>query len=70
MANKPIFFDASGRRAARLAYVGWALGILAAVIGIGFVTNLLLTPPGRDMSPPERAVALRVEARAASAAGW
>ena len=64
MANKPIFFDASGRRAARFAYVGWGLAILAAVIGIGFVTNLLLTPPGRDMSPPERAVALRVEARA------
>jgi cellulose synthase/poly-beta-1,6-N-acetylglucosamine synthase-like glycosyltransferase/peptidoglycan/xylan/chitin deacetylase (PgdA/CDA1 family) len=64
MANKPVFFDASGRRAVRLAYLGWALIILGTVIGIGFVTNLLITPPGRDLSPPERARALRIEARA------
>jgi len=64
MANKPVFFDASGRRAVRLAYLGWALAILGTVIGIGFVTNLLITPPGRDLSPPERARALRIEARA------
>jgi len=64
MANKPVFFDATGRRATRLAYVGWGLAILATVIGIGFITNLVLTPPGRNMSPPERARALRVEARA------
>jgi cellulose synthase/poly-beta-1,6-N-acetylglucosamine synthase-like glycosyltransferase/peptidoglycan/xylan/chitin deacetylase (PgdA/CDA1 family) len=64
MANKPIFFDASGRRATRLAYVGWSLAILAAVMSIGFVTNLLLTPPGRNMTPPERAQALRFENRA------
>jgi len=64
MANKPVFFDASGRRAVRLAYLGWGLAILATVISVGFVTNLLITPPGRDLSPPERARALRIEARA------
>lgn len=64
MANKPIFFDATGRRAVRLAYFGWGVAILGAVIGVGFVTNLLLTPPRRDMSPPERAVALKIEAQA------
>ncbi len=64
MANKPVFFDASGRRAVRLAYLGWGLAILGTVIAIGFITNLLITPPGGDLSPPERARALRVEARA------
>ena len=64
MANKPIFFDATGRRAVRLAYLGWALAILATVIGVGFVTNLLITPPGLGITPPERARALRIEARA------
>ncbi len=64
MSNKPVFFDASGRRAVRLAYLGWGLAILGTVIAIGFITNLLITPPGRDMSPPERARALRIEARA------
>jgi cellulose synthase/poly-beta-1,6-N-acetylglucosamine synthase-like glycosyltransferase/peptidoglycan/xylan/chitin deacetylase (PgdA/CDA1 family)/spore germination protein YaaH len=64
MANKPVFFDASGRRAVRFAYIGWGLAIVATVIAIGFVTNLLITPPGRSATPPERARALRVEARA------
>ena len=64
MVNKPVFFDATGRRAARLAYLGWALVVLGTVIGVGFVTSLVIPSPGRDMSPPERAVALRVEARA------
>jgi cellulose synthase/poly-beta-1,6-N-acetylglucosamine synthase-like glycosyltransferase/peptidoglycan/xylan/chitin deacetylase (PgdA/CDA1 family) len=64
MASKPVFFDATGRRAAILAYVFWTLAVLGGVTGIGFAANLIITPPARDMSPPERAVAMRVEARA------
>jgi len=45
MVNKPIFFDASGRRAARIKVVAWVVGIAALVILVGFVTSLALAPP-------------------------
>jgi cellulose synthase/poly-beta-1,6-N-acetylglucosamine synthase-like glycosyltransferase/peptidoglycan/xylan/chitin deacetylase (PgdA/CDA1 family) len=34
VANKPIFFDASGRRAARTSYLAWAVAIFSTVLGI------------------------------------
>ncbi|HEY0265111.1 MAG TPA: glycosyltransferase [Rhizomicrobium sp.] len=58
MANKPIFFDASGRRAARIKVVAWVVGIAALVILTGFGASLALSPPvaGLDL-PGGRAVA-------------
>ena len=60
MANKPIFFDASGRRAARIKVVAWVVGIAAVVILTGFAASLVLSPPvtgldlpgGRALAPP------------------
>ena len=60
MANHPIFFDASGRRAARIKVVAWAVGIALLVILVGFATSLALAPkttglnlPGaRTITPP------------------
>jgi cellulose synthase/poly-beta-1,6-N-acetylglucosamine synthase-like glycosyltransferase/peptidoglycan/xylan/chitin deacetylase (PgdA/CDA1 family) len=52
MATKPIFFDASGRRAARIKVVAWVVGLTAAVILTGFVTSLVLSPPVAGLNLP------------------
>ena len=57
MVNKPIFFDASGRRAARIKVVAWVVGIAALVILVGFVTSLALAPPVTGLDLPGRGVA-------------
>jgi peptidoglycan-N-acetylglucosamine deacetylase len=44
MANKPIFFDASGKRAARITLIGWVAAIVSIVLGGGFVASLLAVP--------------------------
>src|SRR5579862_2196655 len=43
-ANKPIFFDASGRRAARVSLVGWAVAVLSTILGAVFVGTLFAAP--------------------------
>ena len=43
MANKLIFFDETGRRAARLTILGWATAILSTILGIAFVASILAT---------------------------
>ena len=40
MANKPVFFDATGRRAARISTLGWTAAMVSTVLGIGFVASL------------------------------
>jgi cellulose synthase/poly-beta-1,6-N-acetylglucosamine synthase-like glycosyltransferase/peptidoglycan/xylan/chitin deacetylase (PgdA/CDA1 family) len=54
MANKPIFFDASGRRAARIKVVAWVVGIAALVILVGFGASLALSPPVIGLDLPGR----------------
>jgi cellulose synthase/poly-beta-1,6-N-acetylglucosamine synthase-like glycosyltransferase/peptidoglycan/xylan/chitin deacetylase (PgdA/CDA1 family)/spore germination protein YaaH len=44
MTDKPIFFDASGRRASRVSVLGRALALIAAVIAVAFVTSLVVEP--------------------------
>ena len=39
MTDKPVFFDASGRRASRISLGGRSLAVLAAVVAIAFVTE-------------------------------
>ena len=41
MAEKPIFFDETGRRAARLSALGGAGAILSTLLGIAFVASIL-----------------------------
>jgi cellulose synthase/poly-beta-1,6-N-acetylglucosamine synthase-like glycosyltransferase/peptidoglycan/xylan/chitin deacetylase (PgdA/CDA1 family) len=55
MANKPIFFDASGRRAARIKVIAWVTGIAALVILVGFATSLALSPPVTGLDLPGHA---------------
>jgi len=55
MVNKPIFFDASGRRAARIKIVAWAAGLALLVISVGFAASLMLAPPVRGLVFPQRA---------------
>jgi cellulose synthase/poly-beta-1,6-N-acetylglucosamine synthase-like glycosyltransferase/peptidoglycan/xylan/chitin deacetylase (PgdA/CDA1 family) len=58
MANKPIFFDATGRRAARIKVLAWAVSLAALVILAGFAASLALPPPVATLDLPGRAVAV------------
>jgi len=57
MGNKPVFFDASGRRAARIRVLAWVVGVTLVVILTGFGASLLLSPPVSGLDLPGRAVA-------------
>jgi cellulose synthase/poly-beta-1,6-N-acetylglucosamine synthase-like glycosyltransferase/peptidoglycan/xylan/chitin deacetylase (PgdA/CDA1 family) len=54
MSNKPIFFDESGRRAARIRVVAWAAGLSILLILIGFITSLALSPRVNGLVFPGR----------------
>ena len=43
MANKPIFFDETGRRAARLSMLGWGGAIVSTMLGIAFLASILVS---------------------------
>ena len=44
MANKPIFFDATGRRAARVSFAGWVLAVVSTILGGVFLATLFAAP--------------------------
>jgi cellulose synthase/poly-beta-1,6-N-acetylglucosamine synthase-like glycosyltransferase/peptidoglycan/xylan/chitin deacetylase (PgdA/CDA1 family)/spore germination protein YaaH len=44
MTEKPIFFDASGRRASRVSVFGRLLALVAAVVAVAFITSLVIEP--------------------------
>jgi cellulose synthase/poly-beta-1,6-N-acetylglucosamine synthase-like glycosyltransferase/peptidoglycan/xylan/chitin deacetylase (PgdA/CDA1 family) len=54
MANKPIFFDASGRRAARIKILAWTVSLALLVISVGFAASLVLAPPVSGLNLPGR----------------
>src|SRR5690349_25056785 len=54
MANAPIFFDASGRRAARIKVLAWVVGISLLVISVGFAASLTLAPQVAGLTLPGR----------------
>jgi cellulose synthase/poly-beta-1,6-N-acetylglucosamine synthase-like glycosyltransferase/peptidoglycan/xylan/chitin deacetylase (PgdA/CDA1 family) len=58
MANKPVFFDVTGRRAARLSTLGWVVAIVSTILGIGFVASLLVAQPTIKLDLPGRSVAV------------
>ncbi|HKQ46229.1 MAG TPA: polysaccharide deacetylase family protein [Rhizomicrobium sp.] len=55
MANQPIFFDASGRRAARIKILVWVVGLAVFVILVGFGASLALAPPVSGLNLPGHA---------------
>lgn len=42
MTNKPVFFDETGRRAARLSLLGWIGAVVSTVFGIAFLASILI----------------------------
>jgi cellulose synthase/poly-beta-1,6-N-acetylglucosamine synthase-like glycosyltransferase/peptidoglycan/xylan/chitin deacetylase (PgdA/CDA1 family)/spore germination protein YaaH len=60
MNRKPIFFDATGRRAARLSLLGWAAAIVSTVLGIAFIASLLIAPPMENVSFSTRLTAIHL----------
>jgi cellulose synthase/poly-beta-1,6-N-acetylglucosamine synthase-like glycosyltransferase/peptidoglycan/xylan/chitin deacetylase (PgdA/CDA1 family)/spore germination protein YaaH len=44
MTNKPVFFDASGRRASRMSWLGRVSAVVTTFVGIIFVASLLFEP--------------------------
>ncbi len=55
--KKPVFFDATGRRAARLSTLGWAAALVTSVVAIGFVASLMIAKPVPNVDLPGRAYA-------------
>ena len=55
MSNKPIFFDESGRRAARIRVLTWVVGLSVLLILVGFATSLALSPRVNGLDFPGRA---------------
>src|SRR6201996_369912 len=53
-SKKPVFFDATGRRAARISALGWAAALLSTVLGIGFVASLIVAKPVATVDFPSR----------------
>src|SRR5262252_5809437 len=45
MSDKPVFFDATGRRAAGASIVGWTAAVISLILGATFVYSLLTTVP-------------------------
>ncbi|HEY1710928.1 MAG TPA: glycosyltransferase [Rhizomicrobium sp.] len=44
MSPKPIFLDATGRRAARVSFIGWSAAIVSTVLGVAFIASLFFVP--------------------------
>ena len=55
--KKPVFFDATGKRAARLSTLGWVAALVTSVLAIGFVTSLIVAKPVPNVDLPGRAYA-------------
>jgi cellulose synthase/poly-beta-1,6-N-acetylglucosamine synthase-like glycosyltransferase/peptidoglycan/xylan/chitin deacetylase (PgdA/CDA1 family) len=58
MANKPVFFDATGRRAARISAAGWIAAIVSTILFIGFVISLVFGAPPATVDLPGRSYAV------------
>ena len=57
--NKPIFFDASGRRAARISLIGWAAAVVSTLVGAAFLASLLAVAPVQGMRLPGQLTAIK-----------
>ncbi len=60
MANKPIFFDASGRRAARVSLIGWIAAVIAVLVGTAFAASLIIVPHVDGLTLPGRLTAIHI----------
>ncbi|MEI9929122.1 MAG: polysaccharide deacetylase family protein [Rhizomicrobium sp.] len=60
MTQKPIFFDATGRRAARLSLLGWAVAVFSTVLGVAFIASLVIAPRMQSMNFASRLTAIHL----------
>ena len=58
MIDKPIFFDASGRRASRMSIFGWTATVIATLVGTLFIGSLIFEPHVAQPNLPGRLSAL------------
>jgi cellulose synthase/poly-beta-1,6-N-acetylglucosamine synthase-like glycosyltransferase/peptidoglycan/xylan/chitin deacetylase (PgdA/CDA1 family)/spore germination protein YaaH len=58
MIDKPVFFDASGRRASRMSVFGRAAAIVTTFIGIVFIGSLIIEPHVAGPTLPGRLSAI------------
>jgi peptidoglycan-N-acetylglucosamine deacetylase len=61
MANKPIFFDATGKRAARFSLIGWGAAIVSTLMGAAFLTSLAAVPHFSSVKLPGRLTAVSTQ---------
>ena len=59
MADKPIFYDATGRRAARVSIAGWAAAIVSTLVGAAFIASLLAVPRVGSLKLPGQLTAIK-----------
>ncbi len=62
MANKPVFFDATGKRALRLSLIGWAAAIVSTLLGAAFLASLAAVPHFANVKLPGRLTAVNAQA--------
>jgi hypothetical protein len=60
MADKPIFFDSTGRRAARVAFIAWALAVISVLLASGFVASLVVVPEMENINLRGRLTAIHM----------
>src|ERR1700753_1336897 len=58
MAHRPVFFDVTGRRAARISAMGWVAAGVSTILGVAFVASLLIAAPAPNVDLPGRPVAI------------
>jgi hypothetical protein len=60
MTKKPIFFDATGRRAARISLMGWVVAVVSTVLGIAFIASLVVAPQMESVTFTNRLTAIHL----------
>ena len=60
MPNKPVFFDASGRRALGASIVGWTAGAFSLILGAVFVFSLVNVPSRAQPKVPGHLTAIAI----------
>jgi peptidoglycan-N-acetylglucosamine deacetylase len=61
MANKPVFFDATGKRALRISLIGWVAAIVSTLLGAAFLTSLAAVPHIASVRLPGRLTPVNVQ---------
>ncbi|MGC8536442.1 MAG: glycosyltransferase [Rhizomicrobium sp.] len=62
MTEKPVFFDASGKRAVRISAIGWTVAIVSTLVGMYFLASLFVTSPLSGLKMPGQLVAIKTAA--------